>query len=87
MSNYRKYYPQPTFVNVNEEGEITLEWCVGKPRDARLLFVLDGSKQIGELDSHTYAIYTTDTEQNMFLVEGPEDVIIAMKMIGLEPTE
>lgn len=83
----RNYYPQPTFTNVNEEGEITLEWCVNNPRDARLLFVLDDSKNLGELGSHTYAIYTDDTHQKVFEIHGPQDVIEAMKMIGLEAVD
>ncbi len=90
MSYYTKYYPQPTFTHINEEGEITLEWCAAN--DDRILIVFDNSGNLGELESNVYAIHTAamangKVVQGIFPIKGTEDVIRAMKLIGLEAAE
>lgn len=88
--SYRKYFPLPMFTHVNEDGEITLEW-VTKNND-RLMIAFDNSKDLDELESNMYAIYTAGlpdgkVHQELMLIHGPQDVVKALGLLGLKAEE
>ncbi len=90
MGYYRKYFPAPTFVSVDENGAITLEWCAD---DKRVLIAYEADSNAEGAPAELYGIYTAKTETERVLSEiiplaTQADVVkLLSETMGLVPEE